>query len=133
MLRDVIMALKVLHGFGYAHGDLKPENICARETKEGKIKFTLIDFCLCHKLPPPDQPLKMNKYFRGNLMFASDHQLNKYHPNKFCDLISLVHVAYYFIYKSLPWTRYIEAIMSKDKSLNKYYPLEFTKIRKQNK
>lgn len=52
MLRQMIMALKVLHGLGYSHGDLKPENICARETKEGKLKFTLIDFGLCQKLPP---------------------------------------------------------------------------------
>jgi serine/threonine protein kinase len=30
MLRQTILALKTLHGLGYSHGDLKPENICVR-------------------------------------------------------------------------------------------------------
>jgi len=47
MLRQILPALKILHGLNYSHGDLKPENVCARETKEGKLKFTLIDFGLC--------------------------------------------------------------------------------------
>jgi tRNA A-37 threonylcarbamoyl transferase component Bud32 len=54
----MIIALKTLHGLGYSHGDLKPANICARKTKEGKMKFTLIDFGLCQKLPKPDKPRK---------------------------------------------------------------------------
>jgi serine/threonine protein kinase len=33
LLRQMIKALKVLHGIGYSHGDLKPENICARKTQ----------------------------------------------------------------------------------------------------
>jgi serine/threonine protein kinase len=76
MLRQGIAALKIIHGLGYSHGDLKPENVCARETKEGKIKFTLIDFGICQKLPMPGDPIKDNKYFRGNFMFCSDRQLN---------------------------------------------------------
>lgn len=51
MLRQIIPALKTLHGVGYSHGDLKPENICARKNKEGQVKFTMIDFGICQKLP----------------------------------------------------------------------------------
>jgi serine/threonine protein kinase len=47
MLRQIIMALKNLHNLGYSHGDLKPENVCARKTREGRLKFTLIDFGIC--------------------------------------------------------------------------------------
>ena len=42
---------KMLHELGYSHGDLKPENICARKRQSGEIVFTLIDFGLCQKLP----------------------------------------------------------------------------------
>ena len=30
MLRDLIQSLQIIHTLGYCHGDLKPENICAR-------------------------------------------------------------------------------------------------------
>ena len=50
MLRQLIMALKTLHELGYSHGDLKPENVCARKRQQGDFVFTLIDFGLCQKL-----------------------------------------------------------------------------------
>ena len=30
MVRQILLSLKKIHSLGYAHGDLKPENICAR-------------------------------------------------------------------------------------------------------
>jgi len=44
MLRQIIPGLARLHKMGYSHGDLKLENICARSSINGNIKFTLIDF-----------------------------------------------------------------------------------------
>ncbi len=44
MLRQIIPGLARLHEQGYSHGDLKLENICARTTGNGTLKFTLIDF-----------------------------------------------------------------------------------------
>lgn len=73
MLRQILSALKTLHSLGYSHGDIKPENICARRTKENKIKFTLIDFGLAQKLNAIGKTHNSN--FRGNYMFCSDHQL----------------------------------------------------------
>ena len=89
MLRQSIMALKVLHKNGYSHGDLKPENVCVRESSEGGLKFSLIDFGLCQKLPIPGLPHKKNRYFRGNLMYCSDLQLKMLVPTEYCDLLSL--------------------------------------------
>ena len=70
MLPQVINGLRLLHRFGYSHGDLKGENICARIDSNGNFKFTLIDLGICTKLPRMGQdPYVPN--FKGNLMFSS--------------------------------------------------------------
>ena len=35
MLKQLILGLKKIHNLGYSHGDLKPANICARQSSEG--------------------------------------------------------------------------------------------------
>ena len=50
MLKHIILGLQKLHGLGYSHGDLKPSNICARKSRDGSIKFTLIDLGMSTKL-----------------------------------------------------------------------------------
>jgi serine/threonine protein kinase len=47
MLKQILPGLAKLHSLGYSHGDLKPENICARTSHEENFKFTLIDFGMC--------------------------------------------------------------------------------------
>jgi serine/threonine protein kinase len=63
------LGLKKIHDFGYSHGDLKPENICARMSSKGQYKFTLIDLGMASKLPKIGQNMA-RKSFRGNYMFA---------------------------------------------------------------
>ena len=70
MIEQIIPSLKLLHSFGYSHGDLKLENICYRSTKKGQHKFTLIDFGVCQKFPKPGLSTE-KKSFRGNFMFAA--------------------------------------------------------------
>jgi len=60
MLRQTIIALKTLHGLGYSHGDLKPDNICVRESNLDGLKFSLIDYGLCTKLHIPGAQHKQN-------------------------------------------------------------------------
>jgi len=130
MLRQIMHALKTLHACGYAHGDIKPENICARMTKENKIKFTLIDFGLCQKMPPPGQKNNIrNKSFRGNFMFCSDRQLERYKPTVFCDLVALLNVAYYFIHKETPSTEFATLTMLAFPKKNIFQPFEFKTFR----
>ena len=50
MLKQLILGLEKIHNLGYSHGDLKPENICARKTHDGQIKFTLIDLGMSARL-----------------------------------------------------------------------------------
>lgn len=44
-------------------------------------------------------------------MFCSDRQLHELKPTQFCDLISLMHVAYFVIYKEIPSTELALRIM----------------------
>lgn len=69
-LRQCIMALKTLHSTGYAHGDLKTENVCARQAQDGGYRFTLIDFGICTKLVDPSD-CRRGEHFHGNLMYCS--------------------------------------------------------------
>ena len=51
MISQIVLGLKQLHDFGYSHGDLKFQNICARPRHNKKFKFTLIDLGVSMKLP----------------------------------------------------------------------------------
>ena len=80
------------------------DNICARFTKNGKLKFTLIDFGVSSKLQPLNADSK-DKNFRGNFSYASpDHLFNK-RASQVDDLLSLLYVAYKFVYLKLPWDK----------------------------
>jgi hypothetical protein len=63
--------------------------------------------------------------FRGNLMFASDRQIKIFKPSRVCDLLSLMYVVYFFVEDGLPWTDYIDLIMTKDRRKNLYEPENF--------
>jgi len=76
-------------------------------TKEGKYKFTLIDFGICQKLTNSmSEKHKVNDWFRGNLMFCSNLQLQNFRPTRFCDLQAAVAIAYYLIFREVPSTEY---------------------------
>ena len=73
MLKQIMFSLKKIHTLGYTHGDLKPANICARQSHDGSFTFTLIDLGMSSKLAQLGDVYN-TKIFRGNLMFASiDH------------------------------------------------------------
>lgn len=107
----MLPGLAKIHSLGYSHGDLKPENICARTSFQENFKFTLIDFGMCQRLPEYGRAPKQNKCFRGNFMFSTKEQLMNNKPTPLCDVISLFYVAYYFIENGLPWTDYVDLLM----------------------
>ena len=102
MINQLFHALELLHSFGYSHGDIKPENICAKPLKDGSFKFTLIDFGVIAKTPKIGEPTD-EKVFRGNLLASSADHLNNKRPGSIDDLYSMLCVAYYFIHDTLPW------------------------------
>ena len=66
-------------------------------------------------------------------MFCSDRQLNLLRPTQFCDLLSLMHVAYYFIYQEIPCTKFAEKLIKEGQSRYLYKPNEFKKLRLMHK
>ena len=62
-------------------------------------------------------------------MFCSDMQLNLLRPTPFCDLLSLMMVAYDFIEKEVPYTKFSEKLMKIDDSKNLFDPPNFRKMR----
>ena len=102
MISQLFHALELLHSFGYSHGDIKPENICAKPLKDGSFKFTLIDFGVIGKIPKIGESTE-EKVFRGNLLASSADHLNNKRPGSIDDLYSMLCVAYYFIHDTLPW------------------------------
>ena len=92
---------------GFTHSDLKTANICARANNDGSLRFTLIDFGMSAKVSRLGETYHY-KDLRGNLMFASiDHIIRK-RASQIDELFSILCVAYYFIFGTLPWIETIE-------------------------
>ena len=91
-----------MHRLGYAHSDIKLENICAFVKSNGKLSFTLIDFGVSCKLRKNGDK-NTHKRFRGNLQTASPYHIAVKRPNAVDDLISLLNSAFLFVKGSLPW------------------------------
>ena len=125
MLKQVLQSLRKLHRLGYSHGDLKPANICARQSHDGSFKFTLIDLGMSMKLAQLGDS-NNKKVFRGNLMFASIGHIVRSRPSQLDDIYSLLCVAYYFFVGTLPWIDYIERLPC---NRNYYVQDTYVKIR----
>ena len=105
MISQLQEGLRQLHSFGFSHGDLKLENICARPGKDGNFKFTLVDLGVSSKLSRIGEDTR-HKNFRGNLLTASPDHLNNRRAGAVDDFYSLLCVAYNFTFGSLPWRDY---------------------------
>lgn len=119
MLEQMIPALQTLHDAGYSHGDLKPDNVCARLSSDGSYRFTLIDFGVSQKLLPPGID-KINPTFHGNLLFCSKRQLNYLRVSRLCDLMALTDVGYCIFTRSMPITNYLYRYKEEHPGDNRY-------------
>ena len=123
--------MKLLHEFGYAHGDLKMANICSRLKQNGRFKFTLIDLGVSMRLPLKGEITK-NKKFRGNLLLASYDHIRNRRSGAVDDIYSLLCVAHLFIYGTLPWQAYWDELKSTH-GKTKNQRRTFLKLRKEHK
>ena len=124
MLNQIVIGLKKIHAMGYTHSDLKTANICARANHDGSLRFTLIDFGMSAKVSKLGESYS-SKELRGNLMFASiDHILRK-RASQIDELYSIMCVAYYFIFGSLPWLKTIEYLHDKQQGYDRRHHINY--------
>ena len=113
MIYQVTKGLQTIHGFMFAHSDLKLENICARLGSNNEYKFTLIDFGVVTRLPLIGESYNLNeKLFRGNLLTASLDHILSHRATTIDDMYSLLCVAYQFVFKKLPWHEKLDRKLS---------------------
>ena len=117
MITQLKEGLKQLHEFGYSHGDLKFENICARPGKDGLFKFTLVDLGISSRLPLIGENTK-HKNFRGNLLTASTDHIQNRRAGAIDDFYSLLVVAFYFVFGFVPWRRYTNKYFEENRNLH---------------
>ena len=87
--------LEQIHSFGFAHSDLKMDNICARIGSDDRLKFTLIDFGVVTRLTKIGQHVDLNnKLFRGNLLTSSLDHILGHRSSVIDDIYSLLCVAF---------------------------------------
>lgn len=108
MAVQILNALRILHQGGFAHIDIKPDNICVTQAddstfKTKKYKFTLIDFGLIKKIKISKACLR-RRGFRGNLLFASWAGLLCEQIRPQDDIESLLYIMHWCLNKmTLPW------------------------------
>ena len=116
MIYYTTKGLQQIHSFGFAHSDLKMDNICARVGSDAKIKFTLIDFGVVTKLTKIGQVVDLNKkLFRGNLLTSSLDHIIGHRSSVIDDIYSLLCVAFQFVFDKLPWHERIDKSLAKIK------------------
>lgn len=96
----------MMHEAGYIYNDLKLDNILVGECKDvPNYKYTqhrirIIDFGLCKTYldeKGEHLPKKRERYFRGNMIFASKNAYNLYTQSRRDDLISLCYLLIFLI------------------------------------
>jgi len=96
----------MIHEAGYTYNDLKLDNVLIGDDKDlpnakhSLYKCRLIDFGLAKKFQQEDGshiPLKKEKLFQGNLIFASVNTFNMITHSRRDDLISLCYFMLYLV------------------------------------
>ena len=129
MLKQVLKALHTIHRLGYAHSDIKLENICARVQEDGSLRFTLIDFGVSCKLRYSKDKNTL-KRFRGNLQTATPQHIARKRPDQVDELKSLLNAAFLFVKNSLPW--FDDPESSNDSKIDNF-KVQFAKFRWKNR
>ena len=129
MIRQMLKALFTIHRLGYAHSDIKLENICAKIQEDGSLRFTLIDFGVSCKLRFSRDKNTL-KRFRGNLQTATPQHIARKRPDQVDELKSLLNAAFLFVKNSLPW---FDDPESSNDSKVENFKAQFAKFRWKNR
>ena len=107
---DIFTNLKILHDLGFAHRDLKPNNLVfgnlSYENNKWKDQIGIIDFGHSKVLLDEYGQIQYSKQCKsciGNKYFASNDVLMGNDFTKKDDIISVIYILIYFHLGTLPW------------------------------
>ena len=101
---QLISALEVMHGKGYLHRDVKPDNVCVG-VGQNEDNLYLIDFGLSREYLVGGKHVTCTEKnpFQGNFYWASSNVLQGLTSSRRDDLESLMYTLFYFLRGELPW------------------------------
>jgi len=99
-------ALGYVHGRGYIHCDIKPENVLVERDEDGTLgELKLLDFGLAMHAPEESQPA------RGTLYYMAPEWFSEGVPAPASDWYSVGMLLYYATYERLPFPDEVDAII----------------------
>ena len=99
-------ALGYVHGRGYIHCDIKPENVLIERDDHGNLgELKLLDFGLAMHAPQESQPA------RGTLYYMAPEWFSEGVPSPASDWYSVGMLLYYATYERLPFPDEVDAII----------------------
>lgn len=101
---QLLSALEALHGCGYLHGDIKPDNAAIGLDDKANLVF-LIDFGLATRYRDEERhiTLELEEKFRGNPYWSSVNTLRGLTSSRRDDLESLGYMLLFLLKGRLPW------------------------------
>lgn len=121
---DVIKIIHNIHGMGYLHRDVKPENFLFGLGDNSK-KMYAIDFGLSKRFLDDTHthiPMKQHKKFTGTIRYLSTNIHAGCEPSRRDDLISIGYMLMFLLKGSLPWQKLNN--VSKEDKIKQIYKLK---------
>jgi serine/threonine protein kinase len=112
---QVLDRLEVLHGHGYIHGDIAPENFLVGLNNDSPFVF-MVDFGRCKRFKNRANGqhigYKENVHYPYNPVFSSVNAHNNVQASRRDDIESLLYMILYLRLGKLPWAKQTEVAVA---------------------
>ncbi|KAK0417892.1 hypothetical protein QR680_013273 [Steinernema hermaphroditum] len=103
LLKQMLLAVRSIHDFGYLHRDVKPANFVIGAPQNYGRRFYIIDFGLVKRERRRDERSSTRSRFKGTLRYASLGAQRSDAPLRSDDLWSVFYITVENICGQLPW------------------------------